>query len=60
MGKDVIIKAPMAEAFQRASAENILHHCPLCNETMEWPAFQAHAKACIAAHPEKVREIEAR
>jgi len=58
MGKDVIIQAVCAEASARAPAENIQHRCPICKEAMDWPAFQTHAEACIAAHPEKVREIQ--
>lgn len=58
--KDVTIHAPVAQAFSRAGAENIQHHCPLCDQTMGWEEFQAHAKACVEAHPEKVREAEER
>jgi len=56
--KDVLIKAPVAEAFTRAPDENIMHHCPLCDQTLDWEAFQAHAKACIEAHPERVRHVQ--
>lgn len=54
MGKDVTIYAPVAEASARAGAANIQHHCPLCDQTMDWEEFKAHALACIEAHPEKV------
>lgn len=60
MGKDVLIQAPTAEAFGRAGDENIQHNCPLCKRSMPFDEFKAHAEACIAAHPEKVAEIEGR
>lgn len=58
MGKDVTIFAPTAKAFARAPLENIQHHCPICDQTFDWSAFQAHAKGCIEAHPEKVCEVQ--
>jgi len=60
MGQDAHVYAPTAEAFDRAPAENIQHNCPLCHKTFGWEEFQAHAKPCIDAHPDKVREIEER
>jgi len=56
--KDVTIYAPTAEAFARASFEYTQHHCPMCDQTFDWPTFQAHAKGCIEAHPEKVQKIQ--
>jgi len=58
MGKDATVCAVPAEALARAPDENILHNCPLCKETFEWVEFQAHAQACIAAHPKLVRQIQ--
>jgi hypothetical protein len=58
MGKDVVIHAVPAVAFVRAAAENIQHGCPLCKQVFDWEGFQAHTAACIAAHPERVAEIE--
>ena len=57
MGKDVVIKAPVARAFARAPMEFIQHHCPICNQEFNWKEFQAHAKACIESHPERIKEL---
>lgn len=59
-GGNVTINAPTAHAFERAPAEFVQHRCPLCALTFDWPAFQQHAPACIAAHPERVASIRAR
>lgn len=56
--KDVNIHAVPAEATARAPIENIQHHCPICNQTFGWEEFQAHAKGCIEAHPERVQELQ--
>ena len=58
MRKDVTIRAPVAAASSRAPAENIQHHCPLCDQTFDWEEFKAHREGCIKAHPEKVRQIQ--
>jgi len=58
MGKDVTVCAVPAVAMAQAPAENILHNCPFCKRTFEWVEFQAHAQACIAAHPQMVRQIQ--
>lgn len=56
--KDVTIHAMPAPAFARAPKhEELLHHCPLCNETFGWEKFKSHAKGCAEAHPERIREI---
>ena len=60
MGQDAIVHAMPAAAFERAPLENIQHNCPLCHETLGWVEFQAHAPACIAAHPDEVAELEAK
>lgn len=58
MTGDVTILVPTAKATQRAPAEFVQHHCPLCGLTFDWDAFRAHAPACIEAHPERIAEIQ--
>jgi len=60
MRKDARIFAVPAQAVAGPRREAVQHHCPFCDKRFAWEDFQAHAAGCIAAHPEKVREIQER
>lgn len=38
----------------------VSHNCPLCNETMRWELFEAHAPACIQRWGKTVDPIHRR
>ena len=60
MRKDATVFAVPAQAVAGPRTGPDQHHCPFCDKTLGWEEFQAHASACIAAHPDKVREIQER
>jgi len=57
--RDVVIRAPVARADARAKVPlgAMQHHCPFCRQTFAFLEFVEHAPACIAAHPDEVRDI---